>query len=311
MVLAAAAVGAAGQEQRPAISVKVDGVQIDVQVTRRGRPVAGLRLDDFELRDNGVVQRIESVTRGDVPLDVFLVLDSSRSVEGERLEALAAAARIAVNTLAPQDRIALLTFSHRLSGPARLSSERAAVLTAIDRMTASGATSLLDALYAALVLRDSSPYRALVIVFTDGHDTSSWLPPSAILDVAKQTDAVVYGVTLATAQPKRDPIILPPTGAELLAGVVVPPGPTGRGQATSFLQELAAVTGGRLLDTAEPRRLRELFAQAVREMKTRYVLSYTLEGVPRAGWHALTVNLTRHKADVAARRGYVVPPERE
>ena len=40
----------------------------------RGRPVPGLRIEDFELRDNGVIQRIRSVTREEVPLDAVLIL---------------------------------------------------------------------------------------------------------------------------------------------------------------------------------------------------------------------------------------------
>jgi VWFA-related protein len=312
IIVAVAAAGAARQERPPTFSVQVDGVRVDVQVTRRGRPLAGLGREDFELRDNGVVQTVDSVTREDVPLDLVLVLDTSGSVAGERLEALAAAARLAVNTLQPQDRIALLTFGHRLSGPARLSSDKAAVLAAIDRMpAASGATSLVDALYAALVLRQASPHRALIVVFTDGYDTSSWLPPSAVLNLARQTDAVVYAVALADSEPTRDSLIAMRSGSELMAGGVASPKPPSRAAAPDFLEELTAQTGGRVLGTSEPRKLRNLFSQAVRDMKTRYVLSYMPQGVKRDGWHALTVQLTRQKAEVTARRGYFIPPERK
>lgn len=307
VLVAATVVGLSGQEQPPAFFVSVDGVQVDVQVTRRGRPVAGLGREDFELRDNGVIQRIDSVTREEVPLDIFLVLDSSSSVAGERLEALAAAARIAVNTLAPPDRVALLTFSHRLSGAARLTSDRAAVLSAIDRLSTAGATSLLDALYAALVLRLPSPRRALILVFTDGHDNSSWLRPSDVVELAKQTDAVVYAVTLADPA-ERATVSLAPLRSNLegLSALGIPSRLAEGASTPEFLRDVTTVSGGRLLDTAQPRRLRELFAQAVREMKTRYVLSYVPRGVARAGWHELKVTLTSRKADVTARRGYFV-----
>ncbi len=295
-MLVAAALSGTVEGRQSTFAVQVDGVTVDVQVTRRGRPVAGLRPDDFELRDNGVVQRIESVTREEVPLDLFLVLDSSGSVAGEPLEALVAAARMALGTLAPRDRVALVTFNHRVTGPARLSSDRAAVLTALDRMTASGATSLVDALYAALVLRQASAHRGLVIVFTDGRDTSSWLHPSAVLDVASQTDAVVYGVALAAPGSTRDPFMLVPDASALLAGIRTPP---------------KRSAGGRLLDTSQTGRLRDLFGRAVREMKTRYVLSYTPEGVERVGSHSISVNLTRRKADISHRKRYVVASERK
>jgi Mg-chelatase subunit ChlD len=182
ILVGGAAVCAIGQEQPPArFGVNVEGIRVDVQVTRRGRPVAGLRASDFELRDNGVVQKIDSVTRDDIALDLFLVLDASASVAGEPRRALSEAARMALEALATSDRVSVLTFTHRLTAATPLSSDRGLVLAAIDSMGASGATSLFDAVYAALVLREDSSQRALVIAFTDGHDSSSWLAPSAVL----------------------------------------------------------------------------------------------------------------------------------
>lgn len=308
IVVAGAVVCTNAQEQPPArFGVAVEGVQVDVQVMRRGRPVAGLGATDFELRDNGVAQTIASVTRDDIPLDLFLVLDASASVAGELRRALSEAARIALETLATPDRVSLLTFTHRLTEAAQLSSDRGAVLEAIDAMGASGATSLFDAVYAALMRREDSPRRALVIVFTDGYDSSSWLPPSAVVDVAKQTDAVVYGVTLASAERVRRRETVARSGPELLAGQMIVTRSAGRQEPPPFLGEIAAMTGGRVLHASNPAKLRGLFEQAVREMKTRYVLSYTPHGVAREGWHTLDVRLTRRAGDITARKGYFVP----
>lgn len=309
VLLFAGAACLVAQEQRPTFGVKVEGVQVDVLVTQRGRPVAGLTADDFELRDNGVVQRIDSVAREDVALDVFLVLDASGSVAGEPLASLTAAARIAIDTLPPQDRVALLTFTHRLGGPTRLSADKAAVRSAIGRIVASGSTSLLDALYAALVLRHDSPNRVLVIAFTDGLDTSSWLLPSMVLDLAKQTDVVVYGVALARDEAKQAQFGTrsPGGGIDLTIPMTLSAPPAEQRQPPAVLEEIASAAGGRVLRTSDPRRLRDLFAQALGEMKTRYVLSYSPRDVRREGWHTLDVSLTRRKADVTARRGYFVP----
>lgn len=309
LLLAAVLVSAGvSAEQRP-FSVKVEGVQVDVQVTRRGRPVAGLRAQDFELRDSGVVQKIQHVTHEEIPVDIFLVVDTSGSVSGDRLGALSEAARFAVGAAGDQDRIALLTFNHYLASPARLTDAKTSVLAAIDRMAATGATSLADALYAALILRQPSSRRALVIVFTDGDDTSSWLRPEQVLDLAKQTDAVVYAVTLAEpSAPLGEAGVVARSELDALRTMAAPTGPKDAA-VPRFLKEVTAVTGGRLLDASEPRRLRDLFGQAVREMKTRYVLSYTPTGVERTGWHALTVRLVSRRGDVTARRGYFVPPE--
>jgi VWFA-related protein len=313
LLLAGAVVLEAGaQEPRPTFSVNVEGVQVDVLAASRGRPLTGLTADDFELRDNGVRQRIDTVVQEDVPLDVFLVLDTSGSVIGEPLAALADAARTVVDALSSRDRIALLAFGYGLTGFGPLTSDKAVIHKAIDDVRASGSTPLVDAVYAALALRttpNSSATRALVIAFTDGRDTSSWLVPSAVLDVAWQTDVVVYSVALAQPQLATADVVpfwgqsrMPPIG-------VLPPAPE-RDQPPAFLEELASITGGRLLRTGSPNRLRDAFAQALREMKTRYVLTYTPQGVEREGWHTLDVRLTRSNAEVTARRGYFVPSAR-
>ena len=65
--------------------VGVEGVRVDVLATDGGRPVAGLKASDFELRDSGVPQQIESVAVEDVPLRVLLALDVSGSVRNEPL----------------------------------------------------------------------------------------------------------------------------------------------------------------------------------------------------------------------------------
>ena len=309
MVLLCATLVANTQEQAPRFAVAVDAVQVDVQVTRRGRPVAGLTAADFELTDNGVAQRIDSVTREDVPLDLFLVLDASASVAGQPLRELSNAARIAVEALGSSDRISLLTFTHRVNQAARLSTERGPVFAAIDGMRASGATSLFDAVYAALVLRNDAASRALVIAFTDGHDSSSWLPPSAVLEVAKQTDVVVYGVTLAPKEPASG-ISLARSGPDLLTGRVVVSTALRTDEPPAFLDDISSITGGRVFHTENPRKLGDLFRQAVREMKSRYVLSYTPRGVAPGGWHSLEVKLTRRTGDVTARRGYFVASAR-
>lgn len=62
-----------------------DAVLVDVEVTSGGRPVAGLTAADFELTDSGVVQQVNVMSFADVPVSLLLVLDTSSSVDGERL----------------------------------------------------------------------------------------------------------------------------------------------------------------------------------------------------------------------------------
>src|SRR5688572_22690754 len=119
-MLALATAHMAAQAPAPKFSVAVDAVRLDVLVIDRGRPVPGLVIEDFELRDNGVIQRIRSVSREEAPLDAILVLDRSGSLAGEPLQDLREAARELAAHLSPQDHASLLTFSHQVTRPVRL-----------------------------------------------------------------------------------------------------------------------------------------------------------------------------------------------
>jgi Ca-activated chloride channel homolog len=169
-----------GQASERRFRSGVEVVTVDALITREDRPVSGLQAGDFELRDNGVLQQIDSVTLDDAPLSMLLVLDTSSSVAGPTLHHLKQAAIAAVDSLTPNDRAAILTFAESVN----LRSDWGVVSTgtrqAIMEAAAGGATSLYDAVFAALTLNDTAPGRRFVVlVFSDGGDTSSWLPASA------------------------------------------------------------------------------------------------------------------------------------
>jgi VWFA-related protein len=167
--------------------VNVDAVRADVLVMDGRRPVTGLTTADFELRDSGVLQQIESVVVEDVPLSIMLALDTSRSVDGAPLDNLKDAAAAVVRLLAPADRAALMTFTGSIRLRAPWTADQARLLAGIAATQAAGSTTLYDASYAALTLRDPEPGRTLVLIFSDGADTSSWLPGANVLDVARRT----------------------------------------------------------------------------------------------------------------------------
>ena len=92
----------------------VDAVRVDALVVDGRRPVAGLTAEDFELRDTGVLQAIDSVALADVPISVMVLLDVSTSVSGSTLDRLKEGVGSALAALEPRDRAALITFSSDL-----------------------------------------------------------------------------------------------------------------------------------------------------------------------------------------------------
>lgn len=276
----------------------VEAVRVDVLVMDGAKPVVDLNADDFELRDNGVAQTIESVAISDVPISMMLALDTSDSVAGHVLQELKAGVGAAAATLRPEDRAALISFSSDVRLNQDWGNNWAAVPDGLAGLRAGGGTALWDAAYAALTFSDDTPaMRRLVLVFSDGDDTSSWLPRDWVLEKARRTDAVVYAVEIRNAGMRSIPSLQNRSGTESFKSVSY--------DESSFLDELADMTGGARFRVTEATDLRKAFARVLTEFRTRYLITYTPRGVDQAGWHPLEVKLKAKKGKVMARRGYM------
>jgi VWFA-related protein len=297
LALLAALSLAAGQAAAQRFRSGVDVVSVDALVTQGGRAVTGLQAEDFRLRDNGVLQEIDSVVVDEAPISMLLALDTSNSVEGPTLGHLKQAAVAAVDALSPSDRAAVMTFSELLTLRADWSAATAATRTAIATAESGGSTSLYDAGYAALTLQDSLPgRRSYILLFSDGGDTSSWLPASALLERARRSDAVVYVVTRRS--PRPDVRLEYRSGIELWTPAASAP------NERPAMMELAAATGGHVFVVQRADELRAAFAAVVSQFRSRYLLTYRPRGVDSSGWHRIDLELTRGRATVTARRGY-------
>jgi VWFA-related protein len=180
-----------------------------------------------------------------------------------------------VAALRPEDQAALVTFSHAVVLAADLSTDTTGVRSALERVAVFGDTALVDAAYTGIVVGESDRARSLLIVFSDGLDTASYLHPAAVHDMARRTDTVVYAVSAGI--PAR----------------------------ATFLRELVRLTGGALLEDPGTVDLESAFLGILDEFRQRYLLSYSPRGVPAGGWHEITVRVRGRQADVRARPGYL------
>jgi len=252
---------------------RVDVVRVDALVTSGGKPVRGLTAADFEISDNGVRQQVDLVSFEEMPIIATMVLDTSASLDGPRLTQLQMAGSALLRALKTDDQSALVTFSHALDLGAKPTTDHASVLAVLGRVAADGRTSLYDATYAGLAMSESDTARPMVLVFSDGFDTSSWLTSEAVIDTAKRCQAVVYGVAV-------------------------------RGRIKNpFLDSLADLTGGALLQVESTKDLDAVFLRILDEFRHRYVISYRPRGVQASGWHKLEVRAKG--GTVRARQGYV------
>ena len=260
--------------ERPTFSSKLEAIRVDVLVTDRGRVVPGLTATDFEVRDNGVPQTIDLVSFQDLSLNVILALDVSASVSGERLQHLQGAGQTLLNRLATDDRSALITISHSIHLRQALTGETERVRQALADVKPVGDTALVDGTYTAMTMDPPDGGRNLLLVFSDGIDTASFLTPERVLESARRTDMVVYGVSTRGLEDSK------------------------------FLEDLSELTGGTTLKVESTKDLSATFLKILDEFRQRYLISYSPTDVAKDGWHRLDVRVKNRRVTVKARAGY-------
>ena len=270
------------QDQRAVFRGATDIVSVSVSVRTVEKAVAGLKASDFELKDNGVVQSIESFSIETLPIDVTLLLDLSGSVAGPRLDRLKHGVVETAGLLHPDDRLRLIGMQSELHQVFPF--QAGGSTPNVESLSASGGTSLYDGLAAVMMRAVEPERRQLIVAYTDGQDTISILPIETVREMAGLADAVVQ-------------IVVPTIRGPRSSGMETVPG-------ASLLNDLASRTGGQLfwMDLAGP--IGEAFKQAIDDFRTSYVLRYTPQGVKRPGWHELSVRVTTGNYEVRARKGY-------
>ena len=285
-IVVAVSIAVMRAEQQPTFRASVDVVRIDVSVMNGLSPVAGLKAENFVVTDNGVPQTLDSASLDAVPLNLMLVLDTSGSLAGARLTNLIDAVNGLVKSLRTEDAASLLTFSEPIRLAVKTTREREPLISALTGLVADGSTSVNDAIFLALQLRpaDAGESRPVLLLFSDGRDTSSWLRSDHVIEATKRSGMLVHVVELVADEWM---------GAR---GVEARP--------SSFLGLLADTGGGRRWFAKSSRDLRELFGKALNELRARYLLTYSPSGVSREGWHDVKVTLKNARGEVTARPGY-------
>jgi Ca-activated chloride channel family protein len=284
--------GAQQQQQPYSFKVEVRNVYLDVFVEKNGEPITDLKKDNFIVLDNGVRQDFEIVESDAVSLSVMLVLDVSGSVMGSKLTHLRSAAHAFVDGLRERDEAGLLTFSHEVRVLQPLGSDFSRLHEALDETEGGGSTALNDALYVGMKLLEAAKGRPLLLLFTDGLDTASWLEEPDVVEMARTSEAMIYAVGARTT----DGVYL---GGRMLQGSAI--------ETSRLLKRLTETSGGKVWFADSSEQLEEIYLDILSEMGTRYVLTYQPYGVPEPGWHKIEVRLQGRKAGrVRARSGYTV-----
>jgi Ca-activated chloride channel family protein len=279
-----------GQPDKGTIRIKVDLVVLRATVQHTDRSlVSGLSKDDFQVYEDGVLQRIESFSHEDIPVTVGLVVDNSGSMRPKQAEVVAAAMAFARSSH-PADQMFVVHFNEKvtfgLPDNRPFTDKQAELQEALSRINADGKTALYDAVAAALEhLRKGTQDKKVLIVITDGADNASQHNLDQIMVMATQSDTIIYTIGLfAEGDPDGKP---------------------------GVLKHLSKATGGEAFLPESITQIVPVCEQIARDIRTQYTITYVPTNTKQDGaYRAIQVKAAapgHGRLIVRTRTGYAVP----
>ena len=236
--------------------------------------------------DHGVTADAESLGSMVAGANVFLLFDTSNYMYRGFVFAQDAIADF-VRSLESADKIAFYSYSRDLSRSALLTPDRAKVLRGVRTTVAGDDAALYNCLL--LTIKDAAHYtgRKVVVVFSNGPDNSSMVPPEDVAELAQSTGIAIYMISTQLA--KLEPV------------------------STAVFERMTAATGGKAYFAKNWKDEQRAFASIRDDLAHLYSLSYYPQANPNRGWRAITVKLVGDrlkKYHIRTRNGYRPQPRR-
>lgn len=261
-ILLAAALGIPARAQDPGqgtIRVNVNLVLVDATVKGKdGQILSTLKKEDFEVREDGVVQKVDVFSRDELPVNVALVLDLSDSIE-PFLGPLRDAATIALAALKPEDEVALFTFSTEAEMRLPLTKDKNKIADRINTFQARGATNINDGIFSAAEYLLKSPpngRRVIILISDDVGTDAGGQGTRDIVTEAIAADTVLYNLKIPGYNPPSTIFAV-----SMIPGLV-------------NIRKVMDATGGEEFDVQDVAHLDAVFSALIQRIKTRYTLGY-------------------------------------
>ncbi len=266
------------QVEAPTFQMEITGVNASlppvVTVTATvldslGQPVFGLSEANFkivgELADRANIVSVENITDDDLSFGVVLAIDTSSSMAGLPLQRAQEAARLFINSIGPNDPVAIVTFDSQVYLTQDFTTDKAALLRAIDNLAFGGKTALYDAGVEGVNRAAASdlPRRA-VILLSDGAEYGGRSANSrgAALNEALKRGVPVYTIGL------------------------------GYGFDRTYLTELSNGTNAKFFESPTPDELLQIYQGLANTLRSQYVITINAQ-VPGDGQeYPLTIEVT-------------------
>lgn len=280
-------------QQDTVIRVNVNLVHVIASVrTQSGDLVGNLGKTDFEILDNGVRQDISVFARqADQPLSVALMIDTSGSTAKDlkfETESAAQFLHVLLTEGRPEDSVALYSFNYDITEQQRFTHNHQALETRLKGLLkglkGEAGTSLYDAVYYAARALEPREGRKIIVVITDGGETTSSRDIKQALEAVQLADAVIY------------PLVIVPITNDAGRNI-------GGEHALTIMAER---TGGRTFLPTGSSELDRAFSDLLNELRTQYVLGFYPHDVPLTSnrFHSLEVRVKAPGLRVSARNGY-------
>lgn len=288
--------------QQPTFRALTELVNLNVTVVGAdAQPIEGLTVEQFEVFENGVRQKLAFFAAGEMPLDVAIVLDTSSSMTASLALIQAAALRL-TNALRSHDRATVMSIASGLRILQPLTSDKPAVAKAIRTTTARGRTALYSSIYTILHEFEKErrsyqePRRQAIVVLTDGNDTSSGFGFNVLLDKVRE-----HGVPIYTIAPRPSETIQ--AQREVVFGETTH-------EQDFELRKLAAATGARAFFPVALRELAGVYDDIANELAHQYSLGYQPASPARAGeFRQIGLRVLAPGVTWRARAGYIASAE--
>ncbi|MBI4496885.1 MAG: VWA domain-containing protein [Chloroflexi bacterium] len=275
----------------PGLTVRIQGVDASEfpWVTSRltvlngdGYPVQGLHPANFALTEDGVpVEAMELLPGAESkePLAVVVVVDVSGSVQAQAMQDAKTAAATFIKGLDEQDQVSLMAFSTGVRPLTGFTSDKQALLQAVNALRVGGSTALYDALAAAVEAAGRSrAARRVVVLETDGYDTSSKAKLEDGIALARQLGVRVYTIGLGTDLDKN------------------------------ILNQMAVATGGTALFAPTSGDLAQAYQEISGQLRSQYVVRYRSPAPKGAKGYRLAVTVSHLQDQASAETTFTANP---
>jgi len=303
------------QTSRLAINETEEVALVNVYAIARdakGGYVSDLQASDFRVFENDKPQTIDRFSAERRPLRIGIVLDTSLSMQGDKLKAAIASAVEFLNILQAGDEGLVIGFSDDVRVLCDLTSNRAELEAAIRKVEAKGGTALYDAIYKASERLAEFDGRRVIVVLSDGRDEAgNGLEPGSLhtLEEAQERalrdEAMVFAIGLGRSLASDAKALRenPTARANELDFF-------GRKPLVSILDSLAQTSGGTAVFSPGAGQLRRSFELVASDLRHQYTLAYRSDDKRHDGaWRGIKVLVTRAGVSVTNRKGYYAPSD--